>query len=161
MLRAVILRVRCLGEACLINAPIRGIHMDDLPLLILVEDEPLIRTVLASALEDGGYRLMEFGNGGEAIDAIERGEQVSGVITDIRLGSGPDGWEVGRHARHRFPNVAVVYMTGDSAADWTAEGVPNSVLLQKPFATAQIITAVSTLLNVADVSPAQVSPTKE
>ena len=31
-------------------------------------------------------------------------------------------------------------MTGDSAADWAAEGVPNSTLLQKPFATAQMIT---------------------
>ena len=135
--------------------------MDDLPMVLLVEDEPLIRTVLASALEDGGYRLMEVGSGVEAIEAIERGDQFSGVVTDIQLGPGVNGWEVGRHARHRYPNVAVVYMTGDSAADWAAEGVPNSILLQKPFATAQIVTAVSTLLNVADVSPAQTSPRTE
>lgn len=135
--------------------------MDNLPLLLLVEDEPLIRTSLASALEDGGYKLMEADNGEEAIAAIESGKRFSGVITDIQLGSGANGWEVGRSARHHFPNLAVVYMTGDSAVDWTAEGVPNSVLLQKPFATAQIITAVSTLLNVADVSPAQANPSDE
>jgi hypothetical protein len=38
-------------------------------------------------------------------------------------------------------------MTGDSAADWTAEGVPNSILVQKPFAFTQVVTAISTLLN--------------
>jgi CheY-like chemotaxis protein len=135
--------------------------MDDLPLLLLVEDEPLIRTALASALEDAGYRLVETDNAAEAIKAIESGEILAGIITDIQLGSGATGWDVGRHARHHFPKTAIVYMTGDSAADWTAEGVPNSVLLQKPFATAQIITAVSTLLNVADVSPARVIPSQE
>ncbi len=135
--------------------------MDNLPLLLLVEDEPLIRTSLASALEDGGYSLIEADDGAEAIKALDSGKEFSGVITDIQLGGGADGWEVGRHARHRFPKMAVVYMTGDSAADWTAEGVPNSVLLQKPFATAQMITAVSTLLNVADVSPTQANPAEE
>jgi CheY-like chemotaxis protein len=135
--------------------------MDNPPLLLLVEDEPLIRTSLAAALEDGGYSLIEADNGAAAIEAVDRGDLISGVITDIRLGAGADGWEVGRHARQRFSKVAVVYMTGDSAADWTAEGVPNSVLLQKPFASAQIITAISALLNVADVSPTQANPAEE
>ena len=132
--------------------------MDDLPLLLLVEDEPLIRTSLAEALQDGGYALRESENGAAAIEAIDSIESLAGIITDIRLGTGADGWEVARHARQRFPTVAVVYMSGDSGADWTSEGVPNSVMLQKPFATAQVITAVSTLLNVADVSPTQTKP---
>jgi CheY-like chemotaxis protein len=67
------------------------------------------------------------------------------LITDIKLGSKMNGWEVARHARQTYPGIAVVYMSGDSAADWTAEGVPNSVMLQKPFATAQVTTAISTL----------------
>jgi CheY-like chemotaxis protein len=135
--------------------------MDLLPTLLLVEDEPLIRTALAAALEDGGYALVEAEHGAAAIEAIDGCETLAGVVTDIRLGSGADGWEVARYARHRFPKIAVVYMTGDSAGDWTADGVPNSVLLQKPFATAQVITAVSTLLNVADVSPVQSDPADE
>ena len=135
--------------------------MDNLPLLLLVEDEPLIRTSLAAALEEGGYALIESDTGAAAIDAIDMNESLAGLITDIRLGTGADGWEVARHARQRFPTVAVVYMSGDSAADWASEGVPNSVMLQKPFATAQVITAVSTLLNVADVSPTQAHPLKD
>ena len=38
-------------------------------------------------------------------------------------------------------------MTGDSAADWTAFGVPKSVLVQKPFVAAQVLSAVMTLMN--------------
>ena len=132
--------------------------MSNLPIILLVEDEPLIRTALADALHDGGYSLVEAENGTAAKDAIGSGGSLSGLLTDVRLGSGPNGWEVARDARHAFPNLAVVYMTGDSAADWTSEGVPNSVLLQKPFATAQVITAISTLLNVVDVSPTQTKP---
>jgi CheY-like chemotaxis protein len=123
--------------------------MDNLPLLLLVEDEHLIRTALASALEDGGYTLLQAENGLEAVAVLEGHAKLTGLITDIRLGSGASGWEVARRARQLHPELAVVYLTGDSAADWCADGVPNSILLQKPFADAQVITAISTLLNTA------------
>jgi len=57
---------------------------------------------------------------------------------------GPNRWELGRLLQETIP---VVYITGDSAREWSANGVPNSIVLQKPFANAQLITAVSTLLN--------------
>jgi FixJ family two-component response regulator len=72
-------------------------------------------------------------------------DEIAGLITDIRF-PGPSGWEIARHARHQKPELPIVYMTGDSGADWSAEGVPKSLLLQKPFAAAQAITAISTLL---------------
>jgi hypothetical protein len=45
-------------------------------------------------------------------------------------------------------------MTGDSAGDWPIEGVPNSVLVQKPYAPAQLVTAISTLMIATDTSQA-------
>jgi DNA-binding NtrC family response regulator len=132
--------------------------MDDLPHLLLVEDEPLIRTSLAAALEEGGYGVFEAGDAVEAVAQLDNEKTVAGLVTDIRLGSGMSGWEVARHARQRNPGIAVVYMSGDSAADWMAEGVPNSMMLQKPFAMAQVTTAISTLLNAADISPTQPLP---
>lgn len=69
------------------------------------------------------------------------------MLTDIQLGRGPDGWEVARHARELVPEMPVVYISGDSAHEWTARGVPDSIMVSKPFVDAQIITAVSTLLN--------------
>ena len=43
-----------------------------------------------------------------------------------------------------------VYMTGDSIDDWSSKGVPDSVVISKPFAPAQISTAVATLITAAD-----------
>ena len=51
------------------------------------------------------------------------------------------------HAREIEPDFPVVYMSGAAAADWTSKGVPNSIMLSKPFAPAQLVTAVSNLLN--------------
>ena len=56
-------------------------------------------------------------------------------------------WDVARRAREKIPTLPVVYVTGDSAHEWAAQGVPNSVMISKPFVAAQIVNAVSTLLN--------------
>ncbi|MCW1402286.1 hypothetical protein OKA06_08095 [Novosphingobium sp. MW5] len=77
---------------------------------------------------------------------IDSSDDLQGLATDIRLGDGPDGWEVAHYARKKYPDIAVVYMTGDSAAQWSAEGVPNSILLTKPFPEAQLLTAMATLM---------------
>jgi len=58
-----------------------------------------------------------------------------------------DGWAVARRARKIDPNVPVVYMTGKEAEEWASKGVPNSIMISKPFAQAQLVTAVSQLLN--------------
>ena len=78
------------------------------------------------------------------------------LVTDINLSpSEIDGWDVARHAREIDPNFPIVYMSGKDADDWASQGVPNSIMLAKPFAPAQLVTAVSNLLNAAPpASPA-------
>lgn len=83
-----------------------------------------------------------------AMDA--QAEEVRALVTDINLGSKSTGWDVARHARERNPELPVVYVTGADGHDWASLGVPNSVLIAKPFAPAQVITAVSQLLNAGN-----------
>jgi len=119
-------------------------------LLLLVEDEELILVATQDALETGGFEVVTAQNGDDAIKLLdEHGERVAGVITDVRLGGGSSGWEVGRYARRAKADLPIVYTTGDSAAEWSAEGVPKSILVQKPYADAQLLTAISNLLNEA------------
>jgi len=59
------------------------------------------------------------------------------------------GWDVAKRARELNGMLPVIYMTGAAAGDWPSNGVPNSVLVAKPFAPAQIVTAVTHLLNSA------------
>ena len=48
----------------------------------------------------------------------------------------------------------MIYMTGDSAADWSAQGVPRSQIVQKPFAIGQVVTALNMMLTAADTDAA-------
>lgn len=124
-------------------------------ILLLVDDEALILHMLEDALTDAGYGVVTAMDGKEAIAALDKpGNNLAGLITDIRMGDGANGWDVARHARGQSPTFPVVYMTADSSSDWAIQGVPNSTLIQKPFATAQVITAISNLLNDAATSAA-------
>ena len=129
------------------------------PLILLVEDEPLVLLVAQDALEAGGYVVLPATSGPEAVAALDRqhGEFV-GLVTDIRLGSPPNGWDVARHARELRGDLPVVYTTADSAPEWSVQGVPNSAVVQKPYAGAQLLTAISTLITAAATTSADSKP---
>jgi DNA-binding response OmpR family regulator len=123
--------------------------MQGLPKILVVEDDLLIQSVVEEALKEGGF---EIDIASSAEQAIEKLDGVVGsyraLVTDINLGRDKvDGWGIARHARKIDPGFSVVYMSGDSAEDWASKGVPNSIMLSKPFAPAQLVTAVSQLLN--------------
>lgn len=118
--------------------------------VLLLEDEVLVCLELEDALLEAGYDVVSANNGREGLRlAEELFDSIRGIVTDIRIGAGPDGWGIAHRARELNPHIAVVYMSGDSAADWAADGVPNSHMIQKPFATAQVVTALSQLINDA------------
>jgi DNA-binding response OmpR family regulator len=115
--------------------------------LLLVEDEPLIALAMQDALEDAGYRVLiaEDGHSGSAA-LQERIQEVSGLITDIRLGNGPDGWRLARQARADRPQLPILYVTGDSAHEWSSQGVPGSAILQKPFLPKRMLAELREIL---------------
>jgi CheY-like chemotaxis protein len=120
------------------------------PLVILVvEDDHLVQSVVEEALTDGGFEIVIASSGEQAIELFDSSEgKFRAIVTDINLGRDKlSGWELARHAREVNPDFPIVYMSGDSAEDWASKGVPHSIMLAKPFAPAQLVTAVSQLLN--------------
>ncbi|CAN5385675.1 response regulator [soil metagenome] len=123
----------------------------DNPIVLIVDDEPLIATMVQLTLEDEGFEVHSVMTAAEAAENIaELDGRLSVLITDIRLGEGSNGWAVATAARTRLPLLPVVYMTGDSASDWTVFGVPKSVLVQKPFVGAQVLAAVTTVMSTVN-----------
>jgi CheY-like chemotaxis protein len=120
--------------------------------VLIVEDEILIGEALKQVLEDAGFVVVMAMDPIEAMAQLEqnRSRDFIGLVTDINLGGPRTGWEIASLARQMNPALAVVYMSGDSAADWRAHGVPQSTVLQKPFTTSQIVVALSSLLNQTD-----------
>lgn len=122
--------------------------MPDLPLILVVEDELPLQGIVEEALADGGYGAKIFASGEEALSSFQ--DDTAGyraLVTDVNLPGAISGWDVARQIREKEPAFPVVYMTGASGDQWASQGVPNSILLQKPFAPAQLVTAVSQLLN--------------
>jgi len=118
-------------------------------IVLLIEDEPLILLAAETVLQDGGYTCLTGTDGVGGMKLIMAHiEEATALITDIRM-DGPNGWELARYAREVKPSIPVIYTTGDSGADWPSEGVPKSIVLQKPYAAAQLLTAVSQLINAA------------
>ena len=113
-----------------------------------VEDDPLIREITAVSLEDAGFEVVRAENAPAAFVALEaQGSRAIGaVITDINLGSGPDGWEVARRARLVNCDVPVLYVTGADANNWPSKAVSHSRILSKPFSLQQVVMAMSLLL---------------
>jgi CheY-like chemotaxis protein len=123
--------------------------LDDLVVILLVEDDQTIQSVIEEALSDGGFEITIASSGEQAVELMGAANpQFRAVVTDINLGRDRmDGWDVARHARESKPDMPIIYMTGDSADEWTSKGVPNSILITKPFAPVQLVTALAQLLN--------------
>ena len=127
--------------------------MERVPVVLVVEDEEPLQEMVYDALKESGFDLTTVASGQEAVAMIESGVvKYSALVTDVNLKGQMKGWEVARLVRQIDPAFPVVYMTGAAAEDWASEGVPNSILLKKPFAPAQLVTAVSQLLNVGGPS---------
>jgi len=119
-------------------------------IILVVEDDQLIQTMVGEALTDGGFEPAITASGEEAITLLQVNKsKYRGLVTDINLLGRADGWEVARAAREIDPAMPVIYMTGTHGEEWASKGVPNSVLLSKPFAPAQLVTAIANLLNAA------------
>ena len=122
--------------------------MDERPIVLVVEDQPLIGITVQEGLEEAGYHALLEESSVRALHELESAAaRLSALVTDIRLEGETDGWELARRARELNPLLPIVYMSGDSAVNHSSKGVPHSIMVQKPFAAAQIVTAISTLLN--------------
>ena len=124
------------------------------PTLLYVEDEPITRDLLEAALRDAGFEVLTASDGDEALGLLgSKSEILRGLITDINLGDGPDGWEVARNARDLLSGLPVLYVSGACEHEWTAKGVPNSLMVAKPFAPSQVVVGISSLLVGSDTTP--------
>ena len=105
--------------------------------------------IIVDALREAGFEADILASAEEALTLFGGLKKpYKALVTDVNLRGRLSGWDVARQIRQTDPLFPVVYMTGAAAGDWASQGVPNSILLVKPFAPAQLITAISNLLNI-------------
>jgi DNA-binding response OmpR family regulator len=131
-----------------------GDRVERSPSILVGEDDQLIQSVVEEALSDGGFEPNIAASAEEPVTLLSGTKsKYRALVTDIKLGGEVDGWQVAKHARVIDPTLPIIYITGAHPEHWAANGVPSSLLLVKPFAPAQLVTAVAQLLNATSISP--------
>ncbi len=109
--------------------------------ILVVEDDPMLRELLAYMVSAQGYEVVEAADGGEAIQALDQQEArhpFSLVLLDVML-PGIDGLDVLRHRAERGYAVPIVAMSASHAHLAAAEQAGAQVALAKPFEMAQLL----------------------
>lgn len=101
------------------------------PLILLVEDELLVRDMIAEELRDAGYLVIECANSDEALVQLERVPEIDLLFTDIRMPGPIDGFALAERVRSRYANLPVLYTTGFYGSE--PRQVSESLMLRKPY----------------------------
>jgi DNA-binding NtrC family response regulator len=112
--------------------------------VLIVEDDFLIRWPAAEYLRDSGYRVVEAGTAGEAMVVFSSGTHVDVVFSDINLAPQLTGYAFARWLGDNHPHIPVLLTSGDATASPRAPiGIP---FIPKPYALAEVDERIKELL---------------
>jgi CheY-like chemotaxis protein len=111
--------------------------------ILVVDDDPAIRDLVADALQDEGYLVTTAANGAEAVEVVE-GSQPWLVLLDMRM---PvlDGWGFAQVMRERGVRLPIVVMTAAENAQHWCDEVGGDACLSKPFDLDELFGTVAAL----------------
>ena len=112
--------------------------------LLLVDDEPQVRTIAAIQLKRLGYDVLQAEDALEALSILDRSPAVDLLVTDIGLPGGMNGLELAAAVRNRNPEIPVLYISGysDGRSSETAENDVDAQFLAKPYDKLALAAAV-------------------
>jgi PAS domain S-box-containing protein len=112
--------------------------------ILLVEDDAGVRAVTAALLKELHFTVMEADNGTRALEIIDREPNIDLLFTDIVMPGGINGFELGRRAKERRPQLPVLYATGYAASFSATE--QGADVLAKPYRESDLLVKLRRLL---------------
>jgi len=113
------------------------------PLILLVEDEPLVRETAAEMLRVLGYRAVAAADGNEALSRLADHPDVALLFTDVVMPGGLSGFALARTAHRLRPELKVIYATGYAEETIDHRGRPgDGPLIRKPYRLADLADAL-------------------
>jgi len=113
--------------------------------VLIVDDEPVIRRVLRKTLEIANYTVIEAADGVEALDVLDRPEQhVSAVLSDITMPR-MDGLVLADRVRHAHPKVPVILTSGRHSRASIPRAVAEQIdgFLDKPYSKSSVLSIIA------------------
>ena len=122
-----------------------------MPVVLVVEDEPLIRMEAADTLEDEGFEVIEAATARAALALLEKRKgDVAALFTDVDMPGDMNGLELAGIVHHRWPNIAIVVTSGVVRVSGSLPG--RGIFLEKPYPMSTPVRIIRDLLGDA-VSP--------
>lgn len=114
------------------------------PIVLVVEDEPIIRMDAVAMVEDAGFEVIEAANADEAIAILESRDDIRAIFTDIDMPGSMDGIKLSHAVSNRWPPIRIFVTSGVSWPNATLLP-PGGQFIPKPYAPTQIASALSSL----------------
>ena len=116
--------------------------------VLVVEDEPAVRMIIADVLSDLGYTVLEAEDGRAGLDILESKGRIDLLLTDVGLPGGMNGRQLADAARQRRPSLKVLFVTGYAEAAAVGEGLleHGMQVMTKPFAMNALTARVQGIL---------------
>jgi CheY-like chemotaxis protein len=120
---------------------------DTRALILIVEDEVLVRMSIADVLDDAGYKVIEAANADEALRVLAAVPEVQAVITDVEMPQGSmDGFALARKVRETRQGLGVLIASGRMAPA-PGELPEGAYFVAKPVHPRTLVQLLKTLLN--------------
>ena len=110
------------------------------PVLLVVEDEVLIRLSTSDFLRNEGFTVLEAGSAREALTVLNARYDVSVVVTDIHMSGALEGLDLIREIRRSFPGVKIVTASAYQIAE------PVEAVITKPYSLERLLSVIRSLL---------------
>lgn len=115
----------------------RSVSVPVRPIVLVVEDEPLLRMMAVDLVEDAGFEAVEAANAVDAVDILERRTDIRVVFTDVDMPRGMDGLRLAVLIRDRWPPIEIIVTSGKVAPGM--DRLPDrAVFFAKPYRTDQV-----------------------
>lgn len=116
------------------------------PLVLVVEDEPLVRMVAAEGLYDAGFEVIEAESADDALDILAARDDVGVLFTDVNMPGSVDGAELARLVHDRWPELRIVITSG---RDFVGAGLPeDGRFVAKPYNPGEIARVIAAMMEV-------------
>lgn len=133
-------------------SPAANVLAPNTPVILLVEDESIVREITGEVLAHAGYHVLESGNAKEALEIASKHEgRIDVLLTDIVMPE-MNGADLAQYMLRRQPDLVTIFMSGYAEQDLLRKTkLTSAIHIQKPFTVDALLSRVSKALNtVAD-----------
>ena len=113
----------------------------DAPLILVVEDEPLVRLDIKLAMDDAGFSVIEVPDAEQALELLETRGSIGLVFTDVELAGALSGFDLANAVKERWPHIPVLVTSGRAAP---RADIADS-FIAKPYDTSAVISQARAL----------------